>query len=164
MLNFTNNTNYFKLITLVSFLSLGFAYYLEIVHSVIPCTLCLWQRGVYFIIMMISILTLIRKVNQKIASYGIFICLLSGLGISILHTGIERKIIDVPGLCTTAIDVNNLKVEDIENLENVLPESRPGCDKVNYRILGLSLAELNILFMGAWIVLHCNILRRIRKK
>ena len=64
------------------------------------------------------------------------------------HTGIENNIFPEFSGCTA----DNLNIFDKEKLINSLKESLPNCKEVAFKLLGLSLATIN-LFISIFIVI-----------
>src|SRR3990172_4075484 len=55
----------FLVIFAFSFLLLALGYYLELVKDIKPCVLCMMQRGVFFLVMIISLFAAIHRPRAK---------------------------------------------------------------------------------------------------
>ena len=73
---------------------LSIAYFLEFFLNLIPCDLCLQQRGIHFFIILVSIICLIsinfKKIN-KLLDFLIIILWFTSSVFAFYHFGIERN-------------------------------------------------------------------------
>jgi len=127
-----------KLVAILSIFSLVSAYVAEHIFGFKPCKLCLYQRIPYFLLIIVSASAWILKDNSilKLLNYicgGIFFV---GFVLSSYHVMVEHGIIMEPCHITdTASDLNMLR--------NLILHHTISCKDVPFRILGLSMAEIN---------------------
>ena len=153
-------TNYFYLIFITSSLILISAYIIEIFLKHPPCKLCEYQRIPYFLLIILSPIAIFRE--EKITFFYLSILLLFCVSlIAGFHSLVERKLISFDTGCTS---INN-SFENIEELRNFL-EKVPivKCDEISFSVLGLSLANLNLMISISLILLGIFILRIYDKK
>ncbi len=143
-----NLEKYFLLIFFTSIFSLLSAIYIEFVLDQKPCKLCLYQRIPYIIAIFICFLGFASKNKYKWLFILSLTFALSAI-ISGYHVGIENNIFsEYSGCSNRSIDLIN-KDEILKSLNNNLPS----CKDVNFKILGLSLATIN-LFISALISIY----------
>ena len=139
---------YFLIVFIASFSILISAYILELFFNHPPCNLCEYQRVPYFLLLLISLVSLkIKKIQLKIVA---FICFFSSLIISGFHSLVERKLVEFDIGCTsTGSDIDN--IEDLRNFLEQTPLIK--CDEISFSILGLSLANLNFVISALLIMI-----------
>ena len=139
--------NFYFIVGLLSIFTLISAVYIENVLEVKACKLCLYQRAPYIISIF---LCFFGYVNFKNYIWIYFLMLNFSLSIILAgyHTGIENNIFPEFSGCTA----DNLNIFDKEKLINSLKESLPNCKEVAFKLLGLSLATIN-LFISIFIVI-----------
>ena len=129
------------LILLFSIFALSAAYYIEYILGHQPCNLCLIERIPYVVsIVIILIFIFVQKFE------GFFLIILSitfmiASIISFYHFGIEQGFIKESLVCD--LDSNNTDLTK-EALLNQLQEVTVSCKDATFKILGLSLATINI--------------------
>jgi disulfide bond formation protein DsbB len=129
------------LILLFSIFALSAAYFIEYILGHHPCNLCLIERIPYVVsIVIILLFIFIQKFE------GFFLIILSitfiiASFISFYHFGIEQGFIKESLVCD--LNSNNTDLNK-EALLNQLKEVSVSCKDVTFKILGLSLATINI--------------------
>ena len=129
------------LILLFSVFALSAAYYIEYILGHQPCNLCLIERMPYVVsIVIILLFIFIQKFE------GFFLIILSitfiiASIISFYHFGIEQGFIKESLVCD--LNSNNTDLTK-EALLNQLKEVTVSCKDATFKILGLSLATINI--------------------
>ena len=129
------------LILLFSIFALSAAYYIEYILGHQPCNLCLIERIPYVVsIVIILLFIFIQKFE------GFFLIILSitfmiASIISFYHFGIEQGFIKESLVCD--LNSNNADLTK-EALLNQLQEVTVSCKDATFKILGLSLATINI--------------------
>ena len=152
------NTRFFYLsIFLISSLILLSAYYIEYVLNEDPCKLCIYQRIPYFVGVFFCLLGFFFK-NKIIFLYLVIFTFFVSFILSGYHVGIENEIFQEFSGCTSN-NMGLIKKEEILNSLDKLPLS---CKNVNFKILGLSLATLN-LFISFLIILFSSIIIKNEK-
>ena len=136
------NKTLFNLILWFSIFALFTAYFIQYILGHLPCNLCLIERIPYFLTIIIILTSFISKKYEKI-----YLALLSAIFIfatllSFYHFGIEQGFIKESLVCNLN---NGDKILTTEELLNELKEITISCKDVSFKILGLSLATINIL-------------------
>ena len=140
MFKILNVKKYFLLIFFISIFSLIYAIYVEFILSHKPCKLCIYQRIPYVIAIFICFFGLALKKKLFWLSFLTLTFAVSAL-ISGYHVGIENSIfMEFSGCSNTNTGLINKK-DILESLKNIIPS----CKEVNFKILGLSLATINLL-------------------
>jgi len=129
-----------KLVTIVSVLALGSAYIAEYAFGFKACKLCIYQRVPYFILIVISVTgwTINKPHLSKILNYICGIILFVGFLIALYHVGVEHGIINEP--CSVTDAASNLNA-----LKNLILNHTVSCKDIPFKILGLSMAEINAI-------------------
>ena len=138
---FLNKKNFYLFILFYSFLAIFFALYIEYALGYKPCKLCLYQRIPYIIAIFISFIGYNYFKNDKILILVIAVFLTSFF-ISGYHYGIENNIFEEFSGCTS----NSLEIVDKKELIKSLNENVISCKDVNFKLFGISLAGINLLF------------------
>jgi len=129
------------LILIFSVFAIISAYFIQYVLGHKPCNLCLIERIPFVISIIIISLFLFYKKYEKnlLISLSIIFFVLSL--ISIYHFGIEQGFIKESLVCELDVNIENLSKENVLNQLNKMPIS---CKDVTFKIVGLSLATINI--------------------
>ena len=137
------NKIFFIFLLLFSVFAIITAYFIEYVLGHEPCNLCLIERLPYIFTIIITSFCLFFKKFEKfflgILSLIFFIATL----ISFYHFGIEQGFITESLVCDLDIK-NNPLTKDA--LLSQLNERIISCKDVSFKIFGLSLATINIIF------------------
>ena len=142
MLKQTNNIFLIVILAIISLMiisALIIQYWLD--HE--PCKLCLYQRIPYFLSMLLIIKILFIKKYEKITLLILFLAFMSSATLAFYHFGIEQGFFNESLACTTG-DLS--KILSKEELLEQLKQNSISCKDVGFRILGLSLAAINIIF------------------
>ena len=130
-------------ILIFSILALTSAYFVQYVLGHKPCNLCLIERIPYIFAVLIIILTLILKKFEKLVLVLLSLTFISATIISFYHFGIEQGFIAESSVCDLESKNVNLSKDD---LLKELQQKTISCKDVSFRILGFSLASINIIF------------------
>ena len=143
-------------ITSLCLLTIVSAYIVEIFAKVPPCKLCIYQRIPYLIIIFLGFAFLIFK-KEIIFLYLSLLIFFINFFISIFHSLVERGFVNYSSSCTS----NNNNFEDIESLRQSL-ENTPiaKCDEIIFSVMGLSLANINLIVLT--LLIFINILFIVR--
>ena len=133
----------FKIIILISFFSLLFAFFLEYVLGHKPCNLCLMQRVPYLGSLILASLALVLKKNDHICLILITLLFVFGGMVSFYHVGIEQGFFNESIVCNLSGDQNILSTE---SLLNQLEKASISCKNITFKFFGLSLATINTIF------------------
>jgi disulfide bond formation protein DsbB len=136
--------NFVALFTVIfSLTSLSFGYILEYGFDILPCHLCIWQRVIYYVMTLTGFLMLWQKKYHKSLLIILSLIVIGGIFLSIFQVGVEKGIFSLPSSCQS--DFSN--ASNIEALKIMIMEDKPRCDIVNFKIFGLSLASVNIIWL-----------------
>ncbi len=128
------------------------AHYFEHFKNYIPCSLCLKQREVYWVLLFISVTSLLltfflksESVNifkNRIVFFSIGIVFLIGFLIAGYHTGVEKGVF--PELKACSVETKELSIS-LDQLKEKLKKQIqiPSCKNVSWTFLGISMAGWN---------------------
>ena len=108
-----------------------------------PCKLCLYERIPYFLSMLLIIKILFIKKYKKITLLILCLVFMSSTAVAVYHFGIEQGFFSESLACTTG-DLSKTLLK--EELLQQLKQNTISCKDVSLRILGLSLAAINVIF------------------
>ena len=129
------------LILLFSIFALSAAYYIEYILGHQPCNLCLIERIPYIVSIVIILLFIFIQKFERFFLIILSITFIIAFVISFYHFGIEQGFIKESLVCD--LNSNNADLTK-EALLNQLQEVTVSCKDVTFKILGLSLATINI--------------------
>ena len=141
MISIKNKTT-LNLILLFSIFVLLAAYFIQYVLGHQPCNLCLIERIPYILTIIIITLILIFKKFEKIFLLLLTLIFVAATLISFYHFGIEQGFIKESLVCDLKVQTNSLTKED---LLKELKTKTISCKDVTFKIIGLSLASINII-------------------
>ena len=110
-----------------------------------PCELCIYQRIPYFIIIIITLISLIKRIDSIIKPK--IICILSGLLvmssaiIATYHVGVEQGYFETSCAPT---EPPNFSLENVR--EALKSPTEPLCNNISIEFLGISIAGYNAIF------------------
>ena len=149
----------YLLVFIISIISIFSAIYIEFVLNVNPCTLCIYQRIPYLVSIFICFL---GYYNNKFF-FWLYLLLLTFLISAILsgyHVGIENNVFKEFSGCTN----DNINLINKEELLKSLNYSRPNCKNISFKILGLSLASINLIISSLISVLILSLIKYEKNK
>ena len=136
------NKTTLNLILLFSIFVLLAAYFIQYVLGHQPCNLCLIERIPYILTIIIITLILIFKKFEKVFLFLLTLIFVSATLTSFYHFGIEQGFIKESLVCDLKVQTNSLTKED---LLKELKTKTISCKDVTFKIIGLSLASINII-------------------
>ena len=136
------NKTTLNLILLFSTFVLLAAYFIQYVLGHLPCNLCLIERIPYILTIIIITLILIFKKFEKVFLLLLTLIFVAATLISFYHFGIEQGFIKESLVCDLKVQTNSLTKED---LLKELKTKTISCKDVTFKIIGLSLASINII-------------------
>jgi len=143
----------FWLILVASSVALITAYVAEIFFNLQPCTLCIYQRIIYFILLLSSILTIYFPISRKKLTSTIILALIGEIITSSYHIGVEHHWIEESSVCQVSNNaVNFLSASKISS----------NCSEVYFRFMNLSMVEWNLLY--TLILLYCFLRKNNNKE
>ena len=133
---------YLKIVLIISFIALIFAYFVEYILGYQPCNLCIIERIPYGIsIILISIIFIVKK-NQNFLTLLLILTFVFSFIISIYHYGIEQGFFEESTVCNARNFTENITKED---LLKELSKKAISCKDVTFRIFGFSLTSINVV-------------------
>ena len=136
------NEFYLKIVLIISFISLIFAYFVEYILGHQPCNLCIIERIPYGIsIILIATIFIVNK-NQKFLTLLLILTFVFSFIISIYHYGIEQGFFEESTVCNARNLTENLTKED---LLKELSKKTISCKDVTFRFFGFSLTSINVV-------------------
>ena len=154
------NIKTFCLITLiVCILSLITAIYIEHIIEIKPCKLCIYQRFPYLVAIFISFLGYYFSNNRLWIKLLALIFLISFV-LSGYHVGIENDFFNEFSGCTN----ENINLMDKSKILNSLQNDANSCKNVNFKILGMSLATINMIISSLFLIIYLNVIRNEKNK
>ena len=136
------NEFYLKIILIISFTALIFAYFVEYILGHQPCNLCILERIPYLLAIIIIVLNINFVHLEKYLILTLILIFLAATILSLYHLSIEQGFIEESLVCDLKNDSNLLSKEDILRQ---LQEKNVSCKDVTFKILGLSLTSYNII-------------------
>ena len=150
---FLKRKNFYLFILFYSLIAIFFALYTEYILGYKPCKLCLYQRIPYIMAIFISFIGYNYFKNDKILILIIVIFLISVL-VSGYHFGIENNIFEEFSGCA----VNSLEIVNKTELLKSLNDKVISCKNVDFKLFGISLAGINLLFSLLFFIYSLKIL------
>ena len=138
-------TNNIFLIVILAIISLTTISTLIIQHWLghEPCKLCLYERIPYFLSILLIIKIIFIEKYKKITLLILFLVFMCSTVLAFYHFGIEQGFFSESLACTSGDLSKTLSKEEL--LEQ-LKQNTISCKDVSLRILGLSLAAINVIF------------------
>ena len=135
-------STFLKIIFFISLTSLISAFLIEYALGYQPCNLCLIQRIPYGLTIILIILSIFQKKNEKFIILLLILIFSFSLIISFYHFGIERGFFEESEVCKMKNTSNILSKEEL--LEQ-LKVKTISCKDVTFRIFGFSLTSFNMI-------------------
>jgi disulfide bond formation protein DsbB len=136
--------------------SLLLAFFLEFALNLKPCILCIYQRYIYFVILIICLVQILSKKYFNLLLYLLFIAIIAQIILVIYHLGIEYGYIQQTLKCS-----NNITAGSIEELKELILNDQAGsCSQPTKILLNISITELNLVYSGILSILITYSIRR----
>ena len=159
MLNLKTQT-FFKLVFIISLVSIISAYYIEYILGHQPCNLCLIERIPYGISIFLIITNNIIKKNDNFFIILLVLIFIFSFIISVYHFGIEQGFFQESSVC----DIKNIsEIISKEELLEQLSKKTVSCKDVTFRIFGFSLTTFNILISLILVIFLTKIFKDYEK-
>ena len=154
------NEFYLKVVLIISFTALIFAYFVEHVLGHQPCNLCIIERIPYGIsIILIAIIFIIKK-DQKFLTLLLILTFTFSFTISVYHYGIEQGFFQESTVCNARNFTENITKED---LLKELSKKTISCKDVTFRFFGFSLTSINVVLSFLFIITFIKIFIKYEK-
>ena len=134
--------NYFKLILIISLVSIISAYFIEYVLGHQPCNLCLIERIPYGLSIFLIMINYVTKKNERFILLLLTLIFVFSFLISVYHFGIEKGFFEETAICGLKNADDFISKEELLRL---LSEKTVSCKDVTFRVFGLSLTSINII-------------------
>ncbi len=134
-------------LALLCLTALSLALVVQYILLLEPCVLCMYQRYVYIVAFVISLVALCFKSLklQRILLYCYTITIFAGSAIAFYHLGIEQSIFTEPLACSAEIDKSaTISIEDLRS--QIYNNTAPRCSQVSFKFIGVSMAGWNGIF------------------
>ena len=151
---------YFKIIFLISFISIISAYFIEYVLGHQPCNLCLIERIPYGLALILIIFNYVFSKNEYFVILLLILIFIISLIISLYHLGIEQGFFEESAVCGLK---NASEIISKEELLKQLQVKTISCKDVTFRIFGFSLTTINIIISLFCIIILSQILLNYEK-
>jgi disulfide bond formation protein DsbB len=131
----------FLLFVISASLIAAFIIQYELGHQ--PCKLCIYQRIPYILSIFLIIELIFFKKNEKTTLLLLSLIFIISTFLAFYHFGIEQGFFTESLMCENSIFSETLtKDQLLEELE----QNTVSCKDVSFKILGLSLASINVIF------------------
>tara|TARA_B100000965_G_C19283570_1_gene622679 strand:- start:193 stop:672 length:480 start_codon:yes stop_codon:yes gene_type:complete len=131
--------NFYFIVALLSIFTLTSAIYIEYVLGIKACKLCLYQRIPYMVAIFLCFFGYSNS-KKPLWIYLVIFNFLLSIILAGYHSGIENNLFPEFSGCSA----NNLNIIDKEELINSLSEILPNCKDVTFKLIGFSLATINL--------------------
>ena len=132
----------FKIVIIISIISLISAYFIQFILGHQPCNLCLIERIPYALSIILIIFNYTFFKNEQFIILLLVLIFSFSFIISFYHFGIEQGYFDESAVCTLKSASDNITKEEI--LEQ-LQLNTVSCKDVTFRIFGFSLTTFNMI-------------------
>lgn len=123
---------------IVSSIIIIFSFYIQHIEKIEPCSLCKWQRLIYFLIFCASPIGVIRCYNVPIRNL-LKILFFIGCCLAFYHISVQLGWIN--DRCTMS-----QKVENMNDFMQMLSQTRVACSAIHWKIFGISASIYNGFF------------------
>ena len=144
----------FKLIFIISLISIISAYFIEYILGHQPCNLCIIERIPYILSIFLIITNYIFKKNEKFIIILLALIFVFSFLISVYHFGIEQGFFEESAVCSLK---NAAEIISKEEILKLFSEKNISCKDVTFRVFVLFLTTINILISLGIIILLIKI-------
>lgn len=136
----------------VSIACLAAAFAIEHIGHIKPCAFCIYERWPYVLAAFFTFLGFFCP-SRNLAALILMACaglFFVGLCVTVYHVAIEHHWVDLPKVCG---DIAHAPLDFSALKDEILHKAVVPCDRVPMRILGVSLAEINVvlsLVLSLW--------------
>ncbi len=125
-----------------------------------PCKLCIYQRIPYILSIFLIIELIFFKKNEKITLLLLSLIFIISAILAFYHFGIEQGFFTESFLCeSTSFSKNLTKDELLEQLK----QNTISCKDVAFKVLGLSLASVNLIFSAFLSIIFLKLFLNYKK-
>lgn len=151
MFNLLEKYYFNKILAGIVLASVLLSFFLEYAANLIPCKLCLYQRYIWLLLLLLCSLNILLNNNKKFIEIMILFTLAIIVSLSFYHSGIELSLFK--NIISCSSDSSNI-VNSIEELEYIIKNTQNiNCAFPKFRILSLSLSNLSLIFSSVLFLL-----------
>ncbi len=138
------------LIWVVTGLVLGTSLYLQYTEALLPCPLCLMQRGMTMLIFLVTFLGIFAtQVRRRRMIVGVvFFMALAGAFFALRQLWLQSLPPNDTGMCLPGIEMLIHKLPWHEVLHAFVWGGGTGCGEVSWQVLGLSMAAWSLMYFS----------------
>jgi len=142
----------FQMIFWTVLVTILFTLILQYGFTLYPCTLCIYERLIYGISLLIALLGFFSTTYPyKRFFWGLLLLsFLSNSGVSIYHVLVEQKIVSAPPACKMGMLFPFFQSAESIRAHLLSPTQFVPCDADPPRFFGLSLATYNVILSCGW--------------
>ncbi|MBS27825.1 MAG: disulfide bond formation protein B [Alphaproteobacteria bacterium] len=127
---------------------LATAWGFQLIGGFEPCTLCIYQRWPYWIMIVLAALGVLAARRMGVRGLVIFagagaIVFLGGAGVAGFHVGVEQGWWEGLSTCGGGLDDPGMSIEELKH--RLLSTKLVRCDDVTWSLFGISMAGYNFL-------------------
>ena len=167
ILQITNQRTIFSGLATISFLAIGFALYLEKEMGLLPCPLCMTQRGLIFLIGFIAFFASLHNPQGWVMkSYWTICAILSLLGVSVAarHIWLQNLPEDLVPACGPSLEYMLETLPFSETLQIILMGDG-NCAEIVWTFAGFTIPEQTLgLFLLLGLICIWQLLRKIKSQ
>jgi len=126
----------------INFFVICSALFIEYILNFKPCSLCIYQRYPYYLILLFSALFFLKNNWKNQLMVLIILMSIVSFFLAGYHVGIENGLINELSSCKTEVSKNMSKDILLKELQSKLA---PSCKDVDFKLFGLSLASINMI-------------------
>ena len=133
-----------RFLLFIVFISVSSSISLQFIYNLTPCKLCLYQRYLWFLLLIFTFLNLLPIKKNKLIKYIILLIILLISLLSFYHSGIELNFFNNIIACSQN---SGLNVTTIEELDAIIKSTENNdCSFPKFFLLGLTLSNLSFIF------------------
>ena len=150
----------FKIVIIISIISLISAYFIQFILGHQPCNLCLIERIPYALSIILIIFNYTFFKNEQFIILLLVLIFSFSFLISFYHFGIEQGYFNESAVCTLkSVSETISKKEILEQLQL----KTVSCKDVTFRVFGFSLTTFNMLLSLILVILLINLFKNYEK-
>ena len=148
-----------RFLVFIVFISVSSSISVQFIYNLTPCKLCLYQRYLWFLLLIFTFLNLFSPIKKnKLIKYIILFIILFISLLSFYHSGIELNIFNNIIACSQN---SGLNVTTIEELDTIIKSSKNNdCAFPKFFLFGLTLSNLSFIFSFILFLLTLNFYRK----
>lgn len=140
-----------RVIAIFALLLIISSFVLEYVFNMQPCQLCWYQRYSHWLLFGVASIGALCPHFVRPSLWLTFLTAVGAFSLAMYHTLVELKVIAAPASCAAGAGAADNVTDFLASLATAA--APPSCADINNTIFGLSLANYNVLFMLAVVVL-----------